>query len=107
MFNKISQWTERESEGSEAKKILDFLAGEVCEWVYSEDMTEEEKENHPKYKITGGYLKQRPMWEKAVSKWVELTDDQKSIVMSIPNFDKDIFKEITGIDVEEDKNGYI
>ena len=33
-----------------------------------------------------------------------MTREEKDIVMSVPNFDKYIFKEITGIDVEEDKN---
>ena len=32
--------------------------------------------------------------------WDGLSDRKKTIVMNLPNFDKDIFKEITGIDVE-------
>ena len=36
----------------------------------------------------------RQMW------WDGLSDRKKTIVMNLPNFDKDIFKEITGIDVE-------
>ena len=36
----------------------------------------------------------RQMW------WDALDDRKKEIVMNLPNFDKDIFKEITGITVE-------
>ena len=32
--------------------------------------------------------------------WNELSQEQKDIVMAIPNFDKEIFKETTGIDVD-------
>ena len=32
--------------------------------------------------------------------WNELTEDNKEIIMQMPNFDKGIFKEITGIEVE-------
>ena len=31
----------------------------------------------------------------------DLSDEKKNIIKSIPNFDKVIFKEITGIDVED------
>lgn len=34
--------------------------------------------------------------------WRGLDDRQKSVIMEIPNFDKEIFKEITGIDVMEE-----
>ena len=32
--------------------------------------------------------------------WNKLTEDNKEIIMQMPNFDKGIFKEITGIEVE-------
>lgn len=32
--------------------------------------------------------------------WNELDDAERKAVMSLPNFDKEIFKEITGIEVE-------
>ncbi len=63
-------------------------------------MTDEEKEKHPEYKTTRGYLKPVDIWKDAVDKWKKLTEKEKAVVMSIPNFDKEIFKEITGIDVD-------
>ena len=43
-------------------------------------------------------------WEERVKvnqrKWNQLSQKEKDIVISIPNFDKEIFKETTGIDVD-------
>ena len=67
-------------------------------WVWDYDMTEEEKEQHPEYSVTDGFWKNV---EGEVQEWWDgLTKESKNIVMSLPNFDKDIFKEITGIDVK-------
>lgn len=40
--------------------------------------------------------------ECAVIWWRGLSDRQKAVITAIPNFDKEIFKEITGIDVDKD-----
>ena len=70
---------------------------DINEWVRDDDMTDEEKQQHPEYSVTCGFLKnvegERQEW------WDSLTKE-KDIVMSLPNFDKNIFKEITGITVE-------
>ena len=104
MFNKISEWTNEDAENSEANKILAFLAGSTCEWIYAKDMTDEEKRKHPEYETAGGYLKSVDIWKDAVDKWRNLTEKEKAAVMSIPNFDKEIFKDITGIDVDVKDN---
>ena len=104
MFNKISEWTNEDAENSEANKILAFLAGNTCEWIYAKDMTDEEKRKHPEYETIGGYLKSVDIWKDAVDKWRNLTEKEKAAVMSIPNFDKEIFKDITGIDVDVKDN---
>ena len=37
--------------------------------------------------------------------WRGLSDEEKAVIMAIPNFDKAIFKEIVGVDVDaEDKS---
>ncbi|MCI8628065.1 MAG: hypothetical protein HFE57_00905 [Firmicutes bacterium] len=67
-------------------------------------MTEKEKEQHPEYQTTGFYLKELRSEEIAEERqkyWNQLSQKQKDIVMAIPNFDKEIFKEITGIDVDK------
>ena len=63
-------------------------------------MTDEEKTAHPEAKVTGGYLKQLDNSECGFIWWRGLNDYEKSIIKAIPNFDKEIFKEITGVDVD-------
>ena len=60
------------------------------------------KKKYPEAEITGGYLKPINNSEHVVIWWQNLNDDEKSIIKSIPNFDKEIFKDITGIDVDID-----
>ena len=61
-----------------------------------------EFDTHPEAETTGGYLKILDNSECAVIWWRGLSDREKAIITAIPNFDKAIFKEITGIDVDED-----
>ena len=70
-------------------------------WIYSENMSEEEKATHPEHKTTGGYLKSVPFKEACAIMWSNLTDEEKEEVRRIPNFDADIFEKITGIRTED------
>ena len=72
-------------------------------WVYTEDMTDEEKEKHPEYETTGGFLRTQNKSSERQTWWKRLDERRKKEVKSIPNFDAKIFKEITGIDVSEDE----
>ena len=100
LFNKPSDWTYQDWLNSDARYILMDCPSNVLSWIWEDDMTDEEKEQHPEYSVTGGFLKHieketgRQMW------WDGLSERKKDIVMQLPNFDKDIFKEITGITVE-------
>lgn len=102
LFNKPSEWTYRDWLNSEARYLLNQIPGDVLEYIWLDDMTDEEKAAHPEAKTTGGYLKVLDNSECAVIWWHGLSDRQKNIIAAIPNFDKAIFKEITGIDVDED-----
>ena len=70
-------------------------------WIYSENMSEEEKASHPEHETLGGYLKSIPFKDACKLMWDKLTDDEIQAVKDIPNFDADIFYRITGIKVEE------
>jgi hypothetical protein len=102
LFNKPSEWTFRDWLNSEARYLLNRIPSDALEWIWFGDMTDDEKEAHPGAETTGGYLKQIGNSERAVIWWRGLSDCQKAIITAIPNFDKEIFKEITGIDVEKD-----
>lgn len=98
MFNKETDLTYEDWMNSEARNILKKNSY-LTKWIRIDDMTEEEKENNPGYKINNGYLKVFTFEEMCKDMWDSLTDEEKKIIMEIPNFDKKIFKEITGIEV--------
>ena len=102
LFNKPSSWTYRDWLNSEARYLMNQIQRDILEWVYLSDMTDEEKAAHPEAETTGGYLKELDNSECAVIWWRSLDQRKKNVIMAIPNFDKAIFKEITGIDVDAD-----
>lgn len=102
LFNKPSEWTYQDWLDSEARYLLNQIPGDVLEYIYLSDMTDEEKAAHPEAETTGGYLKILDNSECAVIWRRGLSDRQKAVITAIPNFDKEIFKQITGIDVDAD-----
>lgn len=99
LFNKPSDMTYREWLDSDAKYLLNQIPKNVVKWVNKEDMTDEEKIVYPTYETTGGYLKVLDESECGQLWWNRLSDFDKQIIKSIPNFDPDIFYECTGIKV--------
>ena len=95
-------WNSGDWLNSEARYLMNQIQGDILEWVYLSDMTDEEKAEHPEAETTGGYLKELDNSECAVIWWRSLNQRQKNVIMAVPNFDKAIFKEITGIDVDAD-----
>ena len=81
LFNKISNWSHWDWENSKARYILN----NITKYHAQIHMTKKE--------MTKGNQKN----------WNQLSQKEKEIVMAIPNFDKAIFKEMTGIDVDEQK----
>ena len=63
--------------------------------------TQEEKEADPKKESIGGYLKTYTAEEAWANWWDKLNDENREIIKEIPNFDAEIFKDITGIEVEK------
>jgi len=102
LFNKPSEWTYEDWLNNEARYLLNQIPGDVLGYIWLSDMTDKEKAAHPEAETTGGYLKILDNSECAVIWWRGLSDGQKAIITAIPNFDKAIFKEITGIDVDTD-----
>ena len=103
LFNKLSDWTMKDWRSSKARTILYDMMVSPIQKIDEKDMTDKEKEEHPEYQTTGFYLKKLSLEKIAEERqkcWNELSQEQKDIVMAIPNFDKEIFKETTGIDVD-------
>jgi hypothetical protein len=70
-------------------------------WIEESIMTDKEKEGNPTYKTTGGYLKTIEYKEAWAIFWRKTSEENKKKFLNLPNFCAEIFKEITGIDVEE------
>ena len=100
-FNKPSDWTYNDWFHSDARRILNRIPMKMLEYRYFSDMTDEEKAEHPEANTTGGYLRTADNTDKAQKWWNELSDGDKAIITALPNFDKAIFREITGINIDE------
>lgn len=67
------------------------------EWI---DCTDEEKKDGKIKELIGGYLKTYSYKDACKIWWNKYTDEEKAVIMSMPNFNKEKFKQITGIEVE-------
>ena len=65
----------------------------ITKWVKEEDMTDEEKEDNSEF-YTLGY---KEAWALC---WAELPQERKDKLFAIPEFDSEVFKQITGLDVQ-------
>lgn len=102
MFNKPSNWSYAKWLWSDACDLFSKISKRDVEFVDYSSMTDEEKRKYPEAKEKGGYLRKIDVSTRAIEWWKHLSRKEKKIIMEIPNFDKDIFKEITGIDVDKD-----
>ena len=101
MFNKPSDWTYRDWLNSDARYILNQIPKDVVEWIWSSDMTDEEKKAHPEHETTGGYLKILDEKDCGQIWWDGLCDRYRRIIKALPNFDAEIFETITGIKIND------
>ena len=104
LFNKPSDWTFNDWLSSKARRVMGCVPKNLA-WVEFDQMTDEEKETHPTAETTNGYLRKIPNDELAVIRnewWARLSPDNKDEILKLPNFDAEIFKKITMIDVKND-----
>jgi hypothetical protein len=89
----------------DGRRVLESFRYSPTDWIWDDDMTDEEKTQHPEYKATQGYLKTNPLSYKEAFQqyWGKLSIENKAVVLTIPNFDANKFKLITGVDVHSDK----
>ena len=81
-----------------------FYNVDITRWISEDDMTKEEKEENEGYTTTEGYLKTIDYKEAWKIAWDEADQEDREKTLTLPNWDNDIFKEITGIDVEKELN---
>ncbi|MCE6993101.1 pentapeptide repeat-containing protein, partial [Dyadobacter sp. CY323] len=76
-----------------------FLYFSVTEWIYESEMTDEEKVKYPTFFTTGGYLKKYNYKEAFQKAYNSASKTEQDKLKMLPNFDADVFFEISGIKV--------
>ena len=102
IFDRPSGMTLREWRGSEAADLMDGICIDADRWIYSDEMTDDEKAAHPDHVTTGGYIRRGTGKPDFAGWWSQLDDDERAVILAIPNFDADKWKKITGIEVATD-----
>ena len=97
IFDKDTNMTLEEFIKSKYNKALCSVELKLTEWIW---YTEEEMKEDDDKKATKGYLKKYTYKEACANWWSELTEENREIIKSIPNFDKEKFYEITGIKID-------
>ena len=104
-FNKKTKLTMNEfmEKYKTAMNTIIFSEFPLTKWISKENMTDEEKEKYPYYETTGGYLRTNTYKQAWAEAWKLYSEKEKQAIQKLPNFDKDIFKDITGIDIESEQ----
>ena len=96
-FDKETDTTMEQWWNSDARYLMNHIDFRPTDWIWSNNMTDEEKAAHPEHETTGGYLKIRDNTDCCTEWWKGLSERNKNIIRSIPNFDAEKFYQITGI----------
>lgn len=101
IFNKPSSLTLQQWRDSHAFRILQSMPGNGTRVIDEKYVDSKEKAEHPECEVTGCIMKsKRYSVADRINWWNHtLTPKEREVVHSIPNFDPDIFEEITGIPV--------
>jgi PPE-repeat protein len=92
MFNKLCNKKMREIN-------IPSLYIPLTDWIYESNMTDLEKQSNPKFYVQKGYLKTNDYKTAWGIAWNSADKSKKQEFLNLPNFDANIFEEITGIKV--------
>ena len=99
MFDKDSSWTYDDWCDSRARRIMEGCPYSYSDYIPADDMTDEEKKNHPEYKTIGGFVKTFTATAEDKQKWWDsLSKSDKNEVKALPNFDAGKFCKCVGIE---------
>ena len=99
MFDKDSTWTYDDWYDSRARRIMEGCPYSYSDYIPADDMTDEEKKNHPEYKTIGGFVKTFTATAEDKQKWWDsLSESDKNEVKALPNFDAGKFCKCVGIE---------
>jgi len=86
-------------ENSEKPGFIFFC---LTQWINEEEMTDMEKIDNPSFFVSGGYLKKIDYKKAWKNSWDKASTKDKELLLKLPNFDAEVFNEISGIDVNKD-----
>ena len=99
IFDKDSDWTFEDWCESRAYRVMEGCPYSYSDFIDADDMSDEEKENHPEYKTIGGFVKVFTATTEDKQKWWDsLSESDKNEVKTLPNFDADKFCKCVGIE---------
>lgn len=98
IFNKDSGMTAREFRNSKYYYALVETPFILTNWINYTNEEKRENENS-----INGYLQTYSYKEACENWWRNTSKESREIIMQIPNFDKKIFEDITGINVDDEK----
>ena len=94
-------------------KLSDFYDSDQCpswfgfelnQWISAIDMTDEEKKENTSWETCRGYLRTHEYKEAWANFWAKTSEENKHKFLNLPNFDAEIFHDITGIDVRKEQS---
>jgi hypothetical protein len=89
----------KESDVQKARELMWNIPFILTEWVYSSQMTEEEKKQYPNHTVCDGFLRKydyKEAWKKAIEKTNPEVIKQ---FKKLKNFSSKVFKDITGVKI--------
>ena len=95
LFNKETNYESSNEIYNKLQKLQKY-SKPILIWVSENKMTDQEKKDNPKYETTKGYLKYT-----GKQKWDKLSKEDEDWLTSLPEFDSDIFFELTGLKLEK------
>jgi hypothetical protein len=101
IFDHESNWSLSDWNSSFVKCFMSTCPCSRTEMIPEGCMTDEEKNEHPEYEITGGYLKIIDVTDEDRQKWWDAQPEKnrERVINELPNFDAEKFYKCTGIRV--------
>jgi len=84
--------------------VIPYIELKITEWISEDKMTSQQKKDDVNFFVKKGTLIKRTYKEAWQLSWSGISKEVKKQFLDLPNFDADIFLEITGIDVGEKVN---
>jgi hypothetical protein len=97
MFNKLTDMNYNDFISSKAYSLLCQV--NTKKWISSSEMTDEQKKLRPYHEVQGGMYVDVPFNVSFSEKWEKWTAKKRGEFTNLPNFDANIFFEITGVKI--------